>query len=139
MIDLLAPRQRHPRQLRTESANVGLSQLVQKQISTIGDLECLLPSDEIVIDALPTAYRQSPFFHTMITLRLVNKNEPDSEPETTLSLIELAGPDPERSGNRCSDGYFDGRALSSSLSALTGIFKFLGRRRYMRTHRLTEK
>ena len=130
LIDLLVSKASTPIRLREASAQHALAQLTQKELSSVGELECILADDETLCDALRAVSRASTVCHKMIKFTLVD-SQSEVDAERTLTFVELAAFDKLTQD--------DQQVFSSGMSALTGIFKFLGKRQYMRSERLIKK
>ena len=125
LIDLLAPRNRAPLNLKETPPPHAVAKLTQRMVSSASDLEMLLPPLDFCDGWCNGAY----LCHTMLTLKLLDGRSSRPPKATTLAFVELASLEKAKPE--------DGRTLAAGLSSLMGVFKHLGKRRYLRSEEST--
>eukprot|EP00210_Caulerpa_lentillifera_P000803 g777.t1 len=131
LVDLLTPRTRTLCNIRDISSRSALEQLTQKDLHTTADLQKILLSDSEIKSMVQEINELSSLYHLAWIFKIsqCGTEEGGTTNETRLTFVELASVGKKR----CIETppTTEESAIASGMSALTGVFKFLGKRKYM--------
>lgn len=131
VVDLLATKTRMLCSIRDIPSRIAMEKLTQKDLHSATDLQKILLSDNDVRSILEEINELSSSYHMAWTFQISQHvRKKGAKPiQTRLTLVELASAGQKRSIETPST--MEEGAIATGMSALTSVFKFLGKRRYM--------